>query len=46
MFYNNSHYDNMDSILVPYGTAVDLFDGGDFTAYLGTLVGQNFTDDR
>ena len=46
MQYANSDWDEADSILVPYGTSVDLYDGGDFTYFLGTLEGQPWIDSR
>ena len=44
MWQNNAGNNRMDSILVPFGTSVYLWDGSGFNGSMLTLVGQPFLD--
>lgn len=46
MAEHNSAHENMGSILIPFGTSVDLWSGASFNSNKITLVGQPFTDSR
>jgi len=44
MWQNNAGNNRMNSILIPFGTSVDLWDGSGFNGSMHTLVGQPFLD--
>lgn len=46
MAAHNSYADNMNSILIPFGTSVDLWSGPSFNSKKITLSGQPFEDSR